>query len=82
MAAYVDVDAFVKKNQDQIVNLVNITLNKAGEAVKQRVEAGEVGPSLQEVLPLMLYEILVTHTVSTLRLAADMINESETQTRA
>lgn len=74
MIPNIDVDDFVKKNQDRILNLVNTTLNKSGDVIQKKVAAGEVGPSIQEVLPLLLYEILVTHTVSTLRLVADMIN--------
>lgn len=74
MIPNIDVDEFVKKNQDQILNLVNTTLNKSGDVIQKKVAAGEVGPSIQEVLPLLLYEILVTHTVITLRLVADMIN--------
>lgn len=77
MIPSVDVDAFVKKNQDQIYNLVNNTLNRSGEIIQKKVSAGEVGPSLQEVLPLLLYEILVAHTVSTLRMVADMLNSSQ-----
>jgi hypothetical protein len=77
MNSAIDIDAFVKKNQDLICSLVNTTLNKAGEKIQSKVSAGEVGPSLQEVLPLLLYEILITHTVSTLRLVADMINGAE-----
>lgn len=71
----IDVDEFIKNNQDRIYNLVNNTLNKSGEIIQKKVSAGEVGPSLQEVLPLLLYEILITHTVSTLKLVADMIND-------
>lgn len=74
MIPNIDVDDFVKKNQDRILNLVNTTLNKSGDVIQKKVAAGEVGPSIQEVLPLLLYEILVTHSVSTLRLVADMIN--------
>lgn len=74
MIPNIDIDEFVKKNQNQIFNLVNTTLNKSGDVIQKKVAAGEVGPSIQEVLPLLLYEILVTHTVSTLRLVADMIN--------
>lgn len=79
MIPVIDVDEFVKKNQDQIYNLVNNTLNRSGEIIQKKVSAGEVGPSLQEVLPLLLYEILVTHTVSTLRLVADMLNSRQPQ---
>ncbi|MCL6610010.1 MAG: hypothetical protein K6T66_00570 [Peptococcaceae bacterium] len=74
MTPNIDVDDFVKKNQDQIYRLVNAALNRSGEIIQKKVSAGEVGPSLQEVLPLLLYELLVTHTVSTLRLVADMFN--------
>lgn len=77
MIPVINVDDFVKKNQDQIYSLVNTTLNRSGEIIQKKVSAGEVGPSLQEVLPLLLYEILVTHTVSTLRLVADMLNSQQ-----
>ncbi|MCL4439137.1 MAG: hypothetical protein M1609_00665 [Firmicutes bacterium] len=70
----IDVDSFVKNNQDQICNLVNAALNRAGDIIQKKVSSGEVGPSLQEIMPLLLYELLVTHTVSTLTLVADMVN--------
>lgn len=70
----IDVDEFIKNNQDRIYNLVNNTLNRSGEIIQKKVSAGEVGTSLQEVLPLLLYEVLVTHTVSTLKLVAEMVN--------
>lgn len=79
MMPAIDVDAFVKKNQDQIYNLVNTTLNRSGEIIQKKVSAGEVGPSIQEVLPLLLYEILIAHTVSTLRLVADMLESRDTK---
>jgi len=72
--AVIDVDTFVKNNQEQIYNLVNAALNRAGDIIQKKVSSGEVGPSLQEIMPLLLYEILVTHTVSTLTLVADMVN--------
>lgn len=75
MPAIIDVDDFVKRNQDQIYALVNTALNRSGEIIQKKVSSGELGPSLQEVLPLLLYEVLVSHTVSTLRLVADMINQ-------
>ncbi|MFZ5648012.1 MAG: hypothetical protein ACOY30_10385 [Bacillota bacterium] len=74
MKDHIDIDTFIKDNQDQIYNLVNTALNKAGEVIQKKVSAGEIGPSLQEVLPLLLYEILVTHTVSTLKLVSEMVN--------
>jgi len=77
MKTRIDVDTFVKNNQDQIYNLVNTALNRAGEAVQKKVSAGELGPSLQEVMPLLLYELLITHTVSTLKLVSDMINNDD-----
>lgn len=72
----IDVDKFVQLHQDEITTLVNHSLNRAGEIVGQKVQAGEVGATLQDVLPIMLYEILVTNTVATLRLAAEMVNEA------
>lgn len=74
MRPHVDIEDFVKDNQDQICHLVNNALNKAGEAIQKKVSAGEIGPSLQEVLPLLLYEVLVTHTVSVLKLVSEMVN--------
>lgn len=76
----IDVDKFVREHQDEITTLINIALNKAGEKVQQKISAGELGTTLQEVLPLLLYEVLSTSTVSTLRLVSEMINEAgETQ---
>ncbi len=72
----IDVDAFVKNNQDQICSMVNAALNRAGEIIQQKVAAGQVGPSFQEILPLLLYELMVTHTVSTLTMVADMVNSA------
>ncbi len=77
MKTQIDVDTFVKNNQDQIYNLVNTALNKAGEVIQKKVSAGELGPSLQEVMPLLLYELLVTHTVSTLRLVSELLETRE-----
>ncbi|TYO96518.1 hypothetical protein [Desulfallas thermosapovorans] len=74
MVKHIDVDEFVKQRQDEITGLVNTALNRAGEIVQQRVSAGEVNPTMQDVLPLLLYEVLVTNTVATLRLVAEMIN--------
>lgn len=74
MKNHIDIDSFIKNNQDQIYHLVNTALNRAGEAVQKKVSAGEIGPSLQEVLPLLLYEVLVTHTVSVLKLMSEMVN--------
>lgn len=75
--AVIDIDSFVKNNQDQICNLVNAALNRAGDIIQKKVAAGEVGPSFQEILPLLLYELLVTHTVSTLTMVADMVNSAQ-----
>ncbi|MDO7786180.1 hypothetical protein [Desulforamulus aquiferis] len=73
----IDVDKFVQEHQEEIITLVNHSLNRAGDIVNKRVQAGEVGATLQDVLPIMLYEIILTNTVTTLRLAADMVNESQ-----
>lgn len=72
----IDVDKFVQDHQDEIMSLVNNSLNRAGDIVSKKVQAGEIGATIQDVLPVMLYEILLTNTVATLRLASDMINES------
>lgn len=78
MPKSIDVDGFVQSRQNEIIQLVNTALNRAGDVVKQKVEAGEVKPTIQDVLPLMLYEILVANTVSTLRLVAEMLEDSDT----
>ncbi|SHE36155.1 hypothetical protein SAMN02745133_00251 [Desulforamulus putei DSM 12395] len=72
----VNVDKFVQEHQDKIITLVNNSLNRAGDIVAKKVQSGEVGATIQDVLPVMLYEILLTNTVATLRLVADMLNES------
>lgn len=72
----IDVDKFVREHQDEITTLINVALNKAGATVQQKVSAGELGATMQDVLPLLLYEVLTTNTVSTLRLVSEMINES------
>ncbi|WP_051273410.1 hypothetical protein [Desulfotruncus alcoholivorax] len=56
------------------MQLVNKALNRAGDIVKEKVSSGEVEATIQDVLPLLLYEVLVTNTVSTLRLVAEMID--------
>ncbi|AEF94157.1 hypothetical protein Desca_1298 [Desulfotomaculum nigrificans CO-1-SRB] len=71
----IDVDKFVQEHQEKITTLVNHSLNRAGDIVNKKVQSGEVGATFQDVLPLMLYEILLTSTVATLRLVADMVNE-------
>ena len=72
----IDVDKFVQEHQEEIITLVNNSLNRAGDIINKQVQAGELGATMQDVLPVMLYEILLTNTVSTLRLAAEMVNES------
>lgn len=69
-------DKFVQARQNDITGLVNKALNRAGEIVQQKVAAGEINPSMQDVLPLLLYEVLVTNTVATLRLVAEMLNDA------
>lgn len=71
----IDVDRFVKEHQHEIAELVNTSLNRAGDIVQKKVASGEVKPNIQDVLPLMLYEILITNTVATLRLVGDMLAE-------
>lgn len=73
----VDVDKFVQEHQEEIITLVNNSLNRAGDIVAKQVQNGEVGATIQDVLPIMLYEILLTNTVATLRLVSEMINESK-----
>ena len=72
----IDVDKFIQEHQDEITTLVNHSLNRAGNIVAKKVQSGEVGATLQDVLPIMLYEILITNTVATLRLTADMLNKA------
>ncbi|CCO07173.1 hypothetical protein [Desulforamulus hydrothermalis] len=72
----VNVDKFVQEHQEEIIALVNNSLNRAGDIVAKKVQSGELGATLQDVLPVMLYEILLTNTVATLRLVADMLNNS------
>lgn len=73
----IDIEKFVTDHQQEIISLVNAALNRAGDIIGQKIQAGEIGANMQEVLPVMFYEVLLTNTVSTLRLAADMINENE-----
>ncbi len=72
----IDVDSFVRERQDEILALVNISLNKAGDAIQKRVASGEISANFQDVLPLLLYEVLTANTVATLRLVSEMINSS------
>jgi len=72
----IDVDSFVRERQDEIQALVNISLNKAGESMQKRVASGELSPNIQDVLPLLLYEVLTANTVATLRLVSEMINST------
>lgn len=73
----VNVDRFVQDHQNEITGLVNNALNRAGDILQRKVSEGEVKPNMQEVLPVLLYEILVTHTVATLRLVGEMLSEQE-----
>jgi len=74
MERYIDVDEFVKIRHNDITQLVNTALNRAGEIIQQKVAAGEITATMQDVLPVLLYEALLTNTVATLRLVAEMIN--------
>lgn len=76
MPQLIDIDRFVQEHQVEIETLVNLALNKAGRTVECKVASGEVSPQLTEVLPLLLYEALLTSTVATLRLVAEMVNDS------
>ena len=73
----IDVDNFVQERQKEIEYLVNKALNHAGDVVKEKVSGGEIKSTIQEVLPLLLYEALVTNTVAVLRLVAEMIDQDE-----
>lgn len=72
----IDVDAFIRERQDEIQALINLSLNKAGAAIQKKVASGEITANIQDVLPLLLYEVLTTSTVATLRLVSEMINNS------
>ncbi|MEG6614979.1 hypothetical protein V6C27_00880 [Peptococcaceae bacterium 1198_IL3148] len=76
MTIKIDVGEFVKKHQEEIESLVYIALDRAGQKVKQQVDAGLIKEDLGDVMPVMLHEMLRTHTVYVLRLAAEMIEES------
>ncbi|HBX23002.1 MAG TPA: hypothetical protein DEF34_05135 [Desulfotomaculum sp.] len=71
----IDVDKFIKNRQGEIEYLVNTALNRAGDIVKQKVADGEVKATIQDVLPLLLYEVLITNTVAVLRLVTEMLEE-------
>lgn len=77
----IDVDRFVQKHQNEIANLVNTALNRAGDILQRKVAEGEIKPNMQDVLPILLYETLVTHTVATLRLVKEMIDEGHQQNK-
>ena len=62
------------------MQLVNTALNRAGDIVKEKVASGEMEATIQDVLPLLLYEVIVTNTVSTLRLVAEMIEFEQSDT--
>lgn len=72
----VNVDRFVQEHQNEIANLVNKALNRAGDIIQRKISEGEVKPNMQEVLPVLLYETLLTHTVATLRLVGEMLEEN------
>ncbi|KAF1085984.1 hypothetical protein SPSYN_00722 [Sporotomaculum syntrophicum] len=74
MVRSINVDEFVKIRQNDITQMVNIALNRAGEIIQQKVANGEIKATMQDVLPVLLYEVLITNTVATLRLVAEMIN--------
>ncbi|MCF8011472.1 MAG: hypothetical protein K9L17_07505 [Clostridiales bacterium] len=75
MSNKVDVDNFVKEHQEEITSLVNNALNRAGDIIQRKVASGDVQANMQDVLPVLLYEVLTTHTVATLRLVGEMISE-------
>lgn len=71
----IDIDKFVKEKQGEIEYLVNTALNRAGDVIKRKVADGEIEANIQEVLPLLLYEVLITNTVAVLRLVSEMLAE-------
>jgi hypothetical protein len=72
----IDVGEFVKKHQEEIESLVYIALDRAGNKVKEQVDAGLIREDLGDVMPVMLHEMLRTHTVYILRLVAEMLEEN------
>ncbi len=73
----IDIDTFIKEHQEEIQTLINLSLNKAGSTLQNRISSGEISPNIQEILPLLLYEILTTNTVAILRLVSEMIHEAQ-----
>lgn len=76
MSMKIDVGEFVKKHQEEIDSLVYIALDRAGNKVKEQVDAGLIREDLGDVMPVMLHEMLRTHTVYILRLVAEMLEEN------
>jgi hypothetical protein len=72
----INVDKFMQEHQDEIARLVNASLNRAGDIIQRKVAAGEIQPNLHDVLPVLLYETLLTNTVATLRLVARMLDNN------
>ncbi len=67
----------MKQHQAEIETLVNLSLNKAAQKLKDKIAAGDLQANFEEIMPVLLYEVLVTNTVATLRLAAEMVEESD-----
>jgi hypothetical protein len=80
MTIKIDVGEFVKQHQEEIESLVYIALDRAGKKVKEEVDAGLIKEDLGDVMPVMLHEMLRTHTVYTLRLVAEMFEEYTKET--
>ena len=72
----IDIDNFIQERQIEITTLVNSALNRAGDIIQKKISAGDVGATLQDVLPQLLYEVLVTNNVAILRLVSEMINDA------
>ncbi len=77
MIIKVNIDQFVKQHQIEIETLVNLSLNKAAQKLKDKIAAKELQANFEEIMPVLLYEVLVTNTVATLRLAAEMFAEAK-----
>ncbi|WP_066637128.1 hypothetical protein [Desulfolucanica intricata] len=75
--AGIEVGKFVQEHQEEIKKLVDIALNRAGDKISAEIAAGRIKPTYEEALPVLLYEVLTTHTISTLRLVADMLEAQE-----
>ena len=75
--AKIEVGKFVQEHQEEIKKLVDIALNRAGDKISSEIAAGKIKPTYEEALPILLYEVLTTHTISILRLVSEMLEGQE-----